>query len=74
MNACFDQAQQLSLEEQLDLVEALWDGIVKRNAVPCLTEAQQREIDSRLADYEANPGDVLAWHEVKAAALARIGR
>ena len=29
-----DQARQLSLEEQLQLVEALWDSIAERNAVP----------------------------------------
>ena len=30
----FDQVRQLSVEEQIELVEALWDDIVERNAVP----------------------------------------
>jgi hypothetical protein len=30
----FDQVRELSVEEQLELVEALWDSIVDRNAVP----------------------------------------
>jgi hypothetical protein len=30
----FDQVRQLSVEEQIELVEALWDNIVERNAVP----------------------------------------
>jgi putative addiction module component (TIGR02574 family) len=55
-------------------MEALWDGIVERNAVPPLTEAQKTELDRRIADHEANPDDVVPWSEVKASALARIGR
>lgn len=69
-----DQARKLSVDEQLELVEALWDGIVDRNAVPPLTEAQKTEIDRRIADHEANPDDVVSWDEVKASALARLGR
>jgi putative addiction module component (TIGR02574 family) len=30
----FDQVRQLSVEEQIELVEALWDNIVEPNAVP----------------------------------------
>lgn len=69
-----DQARQLSVEEQLELVEALWDDIAKRHAVPPPTGAQMAELDRRLVDHEANPGDVVPWSEVKAAALANIGR
>jgi hypothetical protein len=29
-----DQVRQLSVEEQIELVEAFWDNIVERNAVP----------------------------------------
>jgi putative addiction module component (TIGR02574 family) len=55
-----------------DLVEAIWDGIVSRGAAPSLTEAQQAELDRRLADHLTNPNDVIPWSEVKAAALAKI--
>ncbi|MDO9054516.1 MAG: addiction module protein [Gallionella sp.] len=66
------QASKLDLDEQIELVEAIWDGIVNRNAVPSLTEAQKTELDSRLADHLSNPDDVIPWSEVKASALARI--
>jgi putative addiction module component (TIGR02574 family) len=69
-----DQARKLSVDEQLELVEALWSGIVERNAVPPLTDAQKAELDRRIADHEANPDDVVSWDEVKKSALARIGR
>jgi putative addiction module component (TIGR02574 family) len=68
------QARQLSLKDQIDLVQALWDGIAKRNAVPSPTDAQKAELDRRLLDHEANPDDVVLWSEVKAFALAQIGR
>lgn len=69
-----DQARKLSLDEQIELVEALWDNIVERNAVPALTEAQKAELDRRIADHEANPDDVVSWEEVKAEAVRRIGK
>ena len=34
------QAQMLDDNEQIELVEAIWDGIVSRGAAPSLTETQ----------------------------------
>jgi len=40
MNAqLLDQARKLDVDEQIELVEALWDNIIEHNAVPPLTEA-----------------------------------
>lgn len=66
------KASVLDIDEQIALVEAIWDGIVSRGAVPLLTEAQKAELDRRLADHLANPEDVLIWSDAKAAALAKI--
>ena len=75
MNArLFDQVQELPLEEQLELLEALWDSIVERDAVPPLTGAQMAELDRRLADDEGNPNEVVSWDQVKADALKIIRR
>ncbi|MBT9096219.1 addiction module protein [Methylovulum psychrotolerans] len=65
------QATALNIDEQLELVEAIWDNIASHDAAPALTAAQKAELDNRLADYLANP-DVMLWSEVKAAALARL--
>ncbi len=62
----------LDIDEQIELVEAIWDGLVSRDAAPSLTEAQKTELDRHLADYIANPNDVVPWSEVKAAALTKI--
>lgn len=68
------QASMLDIDEQIELVEAIWNGIVSRGAVPTLTEAQKIELDRRLADHLANPNDVISWDEVKAAALSKVGQ
>lgn len=66
------QASVLGIDEQIELVQAIWDGIVSRGGAPSLTEAQKTELDRRLADHLANPNDVVPWSEIKAAALAKI--
>ena len=66
------QASVLDIDEQIELVEAIWDGIVSRGAAPSLTDAQKTELDRRLTDYLANPNDVVSWNDVNAAALANI--
>ena len=66
------QASVLDVDEQIELVEAIWDGIVSCGAAPTLTEAQKTELDRRRADHLANPNEVVSWSEIKAAALAKI--
>lgn len=67
-----DEARKLTVEDQLELVETLWDEIVGRNVLPPVTEAQKFELDRRLADHEAHPDDVIPWSDVKATAQDRI--
>ena len=61
--------ERLSVEERLALVEELWDSIAE--ATP-LTNAQRAELERRLAEHEANPGDVISWEEVRASISARL--
>jgi hypothetical protein len=35
------QARVLDIDEQIELVEVIWDGIVSRGATPPLTEASK---------------------------------
>jgi putative addiction module component (TIGR02574 family) len=75
MNAqLLQQVSVLDVDEQIELAEAIWDGIVARGAVPGLSNAQKTELDRRLSDHLANPDDVIPWSEVKTVALAKIGR
>ncbi len=66
------QVSVLDIDEQIELAEAIWTGIISRGLVPSLPQAQKSELDHRLADHLANPDDVIAWDDVKAAALAKI--
>lgn len=68
------QASVLDIEDQIELVEAIWNNIASRSAAPSLTNAQKAELDRRLADHFENPNDVDSWSEVKAAALTKIGQ
>lgn len=68
------QASTLDIDEQIELVEAIWDNITSHNAAPALTSTQKAELDRRLTDHLENPNGVVSWSEVKTAALARIGQ
>ena len=65
---------QLSVEERLALVQELWDSIAESAGELPLTEAQQAELDRRLAEHEAHPDDVVPWEDVKASIEARLKR
>lgn len=70
MNAkLLDEVRALSVADQLQLVEALWNDIADRDAVPPPTAAQKAELDRRLAE----PADD-DWRAVKAEALSRTRR
>ncbi|HEX9810716.1 MAG TPA: addiction module protein [Burkholderiales bacterium] len=62
----------LGVEERLALVEELWDSIAADSAVVPLTEAQRAELDRRIAEHEASPGDVVPWEQVKASVTERL--
>ena len=64
----------MTIEERLELVEAIWDSIAHSADRPPLSDARRAELDRRLADHLANPADVVPWEEVKAAALSRMKR
>ncbi len=55
----------LSVEERIRIVQVIWDSIAAEQVYPDLTEAQQQELDRRIADYEVNPNNVLTWEEIK---------
>lgn len=62
----------LSVEQRLTLVQEIWDSIAAEPGHTSLTDSQRQELERRLAEHEANPGDVVSWEQVKAEALARF--
>ena len=57
--------QKLSVADRLALIEALWDSITAEPDAAPLTDAQKREIDRRLEQYEADPTRHSSWDEVR---------
>lgn len=57
--------RQLSVDERLALVEAIWDSLAEdADALP-LTDAQRSELERRLAEYQAHPERTRPWEEVR---------
>lgn len=71
MTATLNEIASLSIEDRLFLVQAIWDSIAAEQAYPELTEAQKRELDARIKDFEMNPDNGLSWEEVKASIKRR---
>ncbi len=58
-----DQAQQLSVDARIELVEAIWESIASDanlEQLP-LAEGHRLELDRRLAELETDPGSESSW-------------
>ena len=59
----------LPVPERLKLVEAIWDSIAAVPEAVELTDAQEAELDRRLAAYQKNPSEGSPWADVRARIL-----
>jgi len=57
------QINSLSAAEKAELLDTVWESL-EADAIS-LTEAQQAELDYRIARHEENPSDVLPWQQVR---------
>lgn len=64
--ATLDQITALSIDDRINLVQAIWDSIAAEQAHPDLTQDQQQKLDRRITAYDANPTQVMTWEEIKA--------
>lgn len=62
----------LGIKDKLALIEELWESVIAEDPAMALTDAQRAELDRRIADYEANPDDVVPWEEIKASRAERL--
>ncbi len=65
LNGVHQEVNSWPLEDQVQLVNELWDRIESQGYELELTEAQKAELDRRLASYEADPQAGSTWEEVK---------
>ena len=63
----------LSVDERIELVQAIWDSITPEPHPPFISEVQRRELDARMERHHADPTDVVPWEQIKSDALARFG-
>ena len=61
-----DQIKKLSLEDRIDLADAIWDSIEEETDLNPLSAAQQTELANRVKAYNDNPKDTIPWETVKA--------
>lgn len=61
----------LSVSERIQLVEDIWDSIAADPDTLPLTDEQRAELDDRIDDAEANPGQGRPWSEVRDRLLGR---
>jgi putative addiction module component (TIGR02574 family) len=54
----------LTTDERLDLIEQLWDSLVKTQHQVPLSESQRVELDRRLDDMERDGGEGIPWEQV----------
>jgi putative addiction module component (TIGR02574 family) len=66
---------QLSRDEQLELVGQLWDRIVASEAPGALlSDGQREELRRRVADAEAHPEDYVTWGDALPNTLKRLSQ
>lgn len=66
ITATLNEIVALSIEDRINLVQAIWDSIATDQAYTDLTDMQKQELDRRIADSENNPDNVMTWQEIKA--------
>jgi putative addiction module component (TIGR02574 family) len=59
----------LSVDERLELADAIQESVAAEIEKAPLSEAQKQEIEKRLARHRANPDAARSWDEVEAGRL-----
>ncbi|HYI12115.1 MAG TPA: addiction module protein [Thermoanaerobaculia bacterium] len=65
MSTAIDELTKLPLPQRLEIVERLWDSIAADPERLPVTAKQAEELDRRLAAHESNPGEGVAWEEIR---------
>jgi putative addiction module component (TIGR02574 family) len=71
-NSVLNGARQLSSEDRLRLIGALWELVPPEANIP-LHEDWAAELERRVAAVEAGSAQMVPWTRIRDEALARIG-
>ena len=58
------ETSDLPIEDQLDLVEKLWDRIVGAGWQPEVDADLKALLDERIAELDANPNRAVTWNQL----------
>ena len=64
---------ELPVEDKLDLINDLWEGIVASEEVVPISDELAAELDRRLAAYRADPSRTVSPEQLRARIRAEIG-
>ena len=65
-SATLEQISTLSVNDRIELVQAIWDTVAEDKAPhPDLTEAQKKDLDRRIAELNANPEMAVTWESIR---------
>ena len=64
----------MSVDERITLVQEIWDSVAADAGLQPPSAAERAELERRIAEDDAAPGDVTAWQTIKAGALSRWQR
>jgi putative addiction module component (TIGR02574 family) len=62
---------QLPIEQRVLLVQEIWDSIAREVGLLPPTQDERLELQNRMIEDDASPGDVVSWDEIKLDAKKR---
>lgn len=69
MNAIVGEILELSVKERLQIVEEIWDRIVRDPNMLPVSKAEKLELEKRLGLHRQNPDSGIVWEELKSEIL-----
>lgn len=71
-DSVLSDAQNLPVQDQLRLVNALWGALPKDVAIPLHEDWSPEELERRVSAIQSGTAQAIPWETVRADALARI--
>ena len=64
----------MSIADRIELVQDIWDSVAIEAGLLPPSAAEKAELDRRLAEDDAAPGETTAWETIKSEAQTRWQR
>ena len=59
-----NEIQSWPVDDQLELVQQVWDQIADSGKLPPLSDEQMAELDRRAAALDADPSSAVTWEDI----------